>query len=69
MLSIDNRGVVASGEAADDEPLSPMARMLNDFCIVTVIGLAVPIDIELARAGLEVTLVRHPRFSCIHVSL
>ncbi|TKW02043.1 hypothetical protein SEVIR_8G226000v4 [Setaria viridis] len=67
MLSIDTRGVGATGKA-DDEPLSPTAQLYGDFCIVAVVGLAAPIDIELARAGLEVTLVRHPRFSSIHVT-
>jgi hypothetical protein len=43
--------------------------VFSDFYIVAVVGLAAPIDIELARAGLEATLVRHPRFSSIHVSL
>ncbi|CAO2142550.1 unnamed protein product [Urochloa humidicola] len=67
MLSIDtSRQVAASGEAAD-EPLSPISEMFNDLYIVTVVGLATPIDVEPARAGLEVTLVRHPRFSSIRV--
>ncbi|CAL4922733.1 unnamed protein product [Urochloa decumbens] len=56
------------GDADDDgEPLSPTARMFHDFYIVAVIGLGTPIDFEPARAGLEVTLVRHPRFSSIRV--
>ncbi|CAL4979176.1 unnamed protein product [Urochloa decumbens] len=41
--------------------------MFNDLYIVAVVGLATPIDVEPARAGLEVTLVRHPRFSSIRV--
>ncbi|CAL4930927.1 unnamed protein product [Urochloa decumbens] len=58
----------AIGDAdADGEPLSPTARMFHDFYIVAVIGLGTPIDFEPARAGLEVTLVRHPRFSSIRV--
>ncbi|CAN6373241.1 unnamed protein product [Urochloa humidicola] len=68
MLSIDtSRRVAASGEAADDELLSPISQMFNDLYIVTVVGLAAPIEVEPARAGLEVTLVRHPRFSSIRV--
>ncbi|CAN6363567.1 unnamed protein product [Urochloa humidicola] len=69
MLSIDtSRRVVASGEAADDEPLSPIAQMFNDLYIIAVVGLATPIDVEPARVGLEVTLVRHPRFCSIRVN-
>ncbi|CAO2149901.1 unnamed protein product [Urochloa humidicola] len=67
MLSIDTSRRIAAGEAADDEPLSPIAQMFNDLYIVTVVGLAAPIDVEPARAGLEVTVVRHPRFSSIRV--
>ncbi|CAN6373240.1 unnamed protein product [Urochloa humidicola] len=67
MLSIDTSRRVAAGEAAD-EPLSPIAQMFNDLYIVAIVGLAAPIDIEPARAGLEVTLVRHPRFSSIRVN-
>ncbi|CAL4983131.1 unnamed protein product [Urochloa decumbens] len=67
MLSIDtSRRVAASGEFAD-EPLSPISQMFNDLYIIAVVGLAAPIDVEPARAGLEVTLVRHPRFSSIRV--
>ncbi|RCV44735.1 hypothetical protein SETIT_9G398600v2 [Setaria italica] len=69
-LSIDTRHRAgAFGDADDDggEPLSPTARMFHDFYIVAVVGLGAPIDFEPARAGLEVTLVRHPRFSSIRV--
>jgi hypothetical protein len=69
-LSIDTRGRDgAIGEPDDDggEPLSPTARMFHDFYIVAVVGLGTPIDFHPARAGLEVTLVRHPRFSSIRV--
>ncbi|CAN6289402.1 unnamed protein product [Urochloa humidicola] len=56
------------GDAVDDgggEPLtlSPTARMFHDFYIVAVVGLGAPIDLEPARAGLEVTVVRHPHAS------
>ncbi|CAO2142548.1 unnamed protein product [Urochloa humidicola] len=66
ILSIDT-SLRAAGEAAD-EPLSPIAQMCNDLYVVAIVGLAAPIDIEPARAGLEVTLVRHPRFSSIRVN-
>ncbi|RLN40791.1 O-acyltransferase WSD1-like [Panicum miliaceum] len=69
-LSIDTRRRdEAIGEPDDDggEPLSPTARMFHDFYIVAVVGLGAPIDFDPARAGLEVTLVRHPRFTSIRV--
>ncbi|TVU46996.1 hypothetical protein EJB05_06570, partial [Eragrostis curvula] len=65
-LSVDTcLRVGASGEA--DEPLSPTARMFHDFYIVAVLGVATPIDLDTTRAGLEATLVRHPRFCSIRV--
>ncbi|CAN6306583.1 unnamed protein product [Urochloa humidicola] len=67
---IDTTGRLAGavGDADDDgEPLSPTARMFHDFYIVAVVGLGTPIDFHPARAGLEATLVRHPRFSSIRV--
>ncbi|OEL16934.1 O-acyltransferase WSD1 [Dichanthelium oligosanthes] len=39
--------------------------MTSDLYIVAVLGLDAPIDLQQARAGLEVTLVRHPRFCSI----
>ncbi|KAL6648125.1 hypothetical protein ACP70R_012349 [Stipagrostis hirtigluma subsp. patula] len=62
---IDTRGAGASAE--DEEPLSPMARVLQDLCIVAVLGLGKAIDFDAVRAGLEDTLVRHPRFCSIRV--
>ncbi|KAK3147200.1 hypothetical protein QOZ80_3BG0279380 [Eleusine coracana subsp. coracana] len=41
--------------------------MFHDFYIVAVVGLATPIDFAASRAGLEVTIVRHPRFCSIRV--
>ncbi|OEL34475.1 O-acyltransferase WSD1 [Dichanthelium oligosanthes] len=52
-------------------PMSPAGRLFREThfnCyIVAVIGLGAPVDIAAARAGLEATLVRHPRFSSIQV--
>lgn len=53
------------------EPMSPAGRLFREThfnCyIVAVIGLGAAVDVAAARAGLEVTLVRHPRFSSVQV--
>ncbi|CAL5096178.1 unnamed protein product [Urochloa decumbens] len=58
-------------EEAGGEPMSPAGRLFREThfnCyIVAVIGLGAPVDVEAARAGLEATLVRHPRFSSVQV--
>lgn len=54
------------------EPMSPAGRLFREThfnCyIVAVIGLGAAVDVAAARAGLEVTLVRHPRFSSVQVN-
>ncbi|CAO2146468.1 unnamed protein product [Urochloa humidicola] len=67
MVSINTSRGVGAASSEDDEPLSPIAHMPSDLYIVTVVGLATPVDAEQARAGLEVTLARHPRFCSIQV--
>ncbi|CAN6345917.1 unnamed protein product [Urochloa humidicola] len=56
---------------AGGEPMSPAGRLFREThfnCyIVAVIGLGAPVDVAAARAGLEATLVRHPRFSSVQV--
>ncbi|CAL4914469.1 unnamed protein product [Urochloa decumbens] len=66
-LSIDTQCRVAASGEEEDEPLSPTARMFHDFYIVAVVGLGTAVDFDPARAGLEVTLVRHPRFCSVRV--
>ncbi|CAL4922726.1 unnamed protein product [Urochloa decumbens] len=66
-LSIDTQCRVAASGKEEDEPLSPTARMFHDFYIVAVVGLGTAVDFDPARAGLEVTLVRHPRFCSVRV--
>ncbi|CAN6332072.1 unnamed protein product [Urochloa humidicola] len=65
----ERRDLVA--EAAGGEPMSPAGRLFREThfnCyIVAVIGLGAPVDVAAARAGLEATLVRHPRFSSVQV--
>ncbi|KAM0863102.1 hypothetical protein ACQ4PT_044818 [Festuca glaucescens] len=61
-------------EAADrgEEPMSPAGRLFREThfnCyIVALLGLGAPVDVAAARAGLEATLVRHPRFSSLQVT-
>ncbi|CAD6271268.1 unnamed protein product [Miscanthus lutarioriparius] len=56
---------------AAGEPMSPAGRLFREkhfnCYIVAVIGLGTVVDVAAARAGLEATLVRHPRFSSIQV--
>lgn len=55
----------------DGEPLSPPARLFREpkfNChILAVMGIGKRIDVGVVRAGLEETLLRHPRFSSIQV--
>lgn len=56
---------------AAGEPMSPAGRLFREkhfnCYIVAVIGLGTAVDVAAARAGMEATLVRHPRFSSIQV--
>ncbi|KAM0865526.1 hypothetical protein ACQ4PT_043225 [Festuca glaucescens] len=66
-----DRGDVESG-GVGAEPMSPAGRLFREThfnCyIVALLGLGAPVDVAAARAGLEATLVRHPRFSSVQVS-
>ncbi|KAL6614432.1 hypothetical protein ACP70R_036702 [Stipagrostis hirtigluma subsp. patula] len=55
------------GGEAPGEPVSPSARLVEDFYIVVVIGLATPVNLPVARAGIEAQLARYPRFRSIQV--
>ncbi|KAJ6851276.1 O-acyltransferase WSD1-like [Iris pallida] len=54
------------------EPLSPAARLFHqpsfNCHIVSIMGMSKRIDVDTVKAGLEETLVRHPRFSSVLVS-
>ncbi|KAL6610626.1 hypothetical protein ACP70R_040595 [Stipagrostis hirtigluma subsp. patula] len=56
---------------AGGEPMSPVGRLFREArfnCyIVAVIGLGAAVDMAAMRAGLEATLVRHPRFCSVQV--
>uniref|UniRef100_J3L4H2 O-acyltransferase WSD1 C-terminal domain-containing protein n=1 Tax=Oryza brachyantha TaxID=4533 RepID=J3L4H2_ORYBR len=47
------------------EPVSPSARLVEDFYIVVVIGIATPVNDPVARAGIAAQLARYPRFRSI----
>uniref|UniRef100_A0ACD5T7K3 Uncharacterized protein n=1 Tax=Avena sativa TaxID=4498 RepID=A0ACD5T7K3_AVESA len=59
-------------ERGEEEPMSPAGRLFREThfnCyIVALLGLGAPVDVAAARAGLEATLVRHPRFSSVQVT-
>ncbi|KAM3412591.1 hypothetical protein ACQJBY_003986 [Aegilops geniculata] len=66
-------GRMAADEGERDvEPVSPAGRLFREAhfnCyIVALLGLGAPVDVAAARAGLEATLVRHPRFCSVQVS-
>jgi hypothetical protein len=58
-------------DGAGSEPMSPAGRLFREThfnCyIVALLGLGAPVDVAAARAGLEATLVCHPRFSSVQV--
>uniref|UniRef100_A0ACD5TDV7 Uncharacterized protein n=1 Tax=Avena sativa TaxID=4498 RepID=A0ACD5TDV7_AVESA len=62
----------ARQEAGMEEPMSPAGRLFREThsnCyIVALLGLGSPVDTAAMRAGLEATLVRHPRFSSVQVT-
>ena len=57
----------------DGEPLSPVSRMFHqphfNLYIVAIMGSGKTINVEAVKAGLESTLVLHPRFSSIMARL
>ncbi|CAL4991986.1 unnamed protein product [Urochloa decumbens] len=69
-VSNGNGNGFGAGHGAQEqgEPVSPSARLLEDFYIVVVIGIATPVNLPAARAGIEAQLIRyHPRFRSIQV--
>lgn len=71
--AIEEEGVDDTAEAAAaEEPLSPAARLFHqphfNCYIIAILGFGTKIDVEHAKAGLDPTLLRHPRFSSIQVN-
>ncbi|KAF0896366.1 hypothetical protein E2562_021897 [Oryza meyeriana var. granulata] len=54
--------------ATPAEPVSPSARLVEDFYIVVVIGIGTPVNDPVARAGIAAQLARYPRFRSIQVT-
>ncbi|KAL8049465.1 hypothetical protein ABFX02_06G022200 [Erythranthe guttata] len=53
----------------EEEPASPSARLMQtpgfDICVYAVLGYMTAIDVDLFKNELELTLVKHPRFSSL----
>ncbi|BAS74543.1 Os01g0770100 [Oryza sativa Japonica Group] len=60
-------GGKGAAAATPPEPVSPSARLLEDFFIVVVIGIATPVNDPVARAGIAAQFARYPRFRSIQV--
>nr|CDM83947.1 unnamed protein product [Triticum aestivum] len=64
-----SRGERAARE--EEEPVSPVGRLFLEprfrWYIVGALGLGAPVDLAALRAGIEVTLLRHPRFCSVIV--
>ncbi|KAK6925992.1 O-acyltransferase, WSD1-like, N-terminal [Dillenia turbinata] len=64
-------GAPSSMVEEDEQPLSPAARLFhspNINCyIIAVMGCKTKFDAEVIKVGLEMTLVKHPRFSSLMV--
>ncbi|PUZ55346.1 hypothetical protein GQ55_5G204700 [Panicum hallii var. hallii] len=62
---------VGADAVAEEEPVSPTGRLFREphfRChIVSVFGLAAPVDLPALRAGVTATLARHPRFCSVQV--
>uniref|UniRef100_M8B6H2 Uncharacterized protein n=1 Tax=Aegilops tauschii TaxID=37682 RepID=M8B6H2_AEGTA len=61
------------GRTADDgeslgEPVSPSARLVEEYFIVVVIGLGAPIKQSSARAGIGAKIACYPRFQSIQAT-
>ncbi|CAM0884738.1 unnamed protein product [Alopecurus aequalis] len=51
-----------------EEPVSPTARLMDDFYIVVTLGFGASINLPAFRAGVDTQLARYPRFRCIQVT-
>ncbi|KAJ6828515.1 O-acyltransferase WSD1-like [Iris pallida] len=74
VLTINTEKKKKKGEEKHDEDgeaLSPAARLFHQRSfnchIIAMMGLAKRIDVDAVKAGLEETLLRHPRFSSVMV--
>jgi len=69
----EGEGVGADNSVGEEEPVSPTGRLFREphfRChIVSVFGLAAPVDLPALRAGVAATLARHPRFCSVQVCM
>ena len=65
-------GVNGGLTEAEGQPLSPAARLFHqphfNCTIIAMMGIGKPIDVDAVKAGLEASIVRHPRFSSVLVN-
>ncbi|KAG0541491.1 hypothetical protein BDA96_02G021100 [Sorghum bicolor] len=54
--------------AEQQQPVSPVERLMKDLYVVVSIGLATPLNLAVFRAGVEAQLARHPYFRSIQVT-
>lgn len=54
--------------AVSEEPVSPTARLMDDFYVVVILGFGASINLPAFRAGVETQLARYPRFRSIQVT-
>uniref|UniRef100_A0ACD5V702 Uncharacterized protein n=1 Tax=Avena sativa TaxID=4498 RepID=A0ACD5V702_AVESA len=66
-VSVEGRRTADDGEALG-EPVSPSARLVEDYFIVVVIGLATPVNLSVGRAGIGARLACYPRFQSIQAT-
>ncbi|KAL0924312.1 hypothetical protein M5K25_005130 [Dendrobium thyrsiflorum] len=63
--------VAAAAKEEKGEPLSPAARLFRqpqfNCHIIAILGMGKFICADDLKGGIEATLVRHPRFSSVHV--
>ncbi|KQK09949.1 O-acyltransferase WSD1 [Brachypodium distachyon] len=50
------------------EPVSPSAKLVEDFYIIVLIGVSTPVNHPALRAGIEAQLARYPHFRSIQVT-
>ncbi|XP_037442835.1 O-acyltransferase WSD1-like isoform X1 [Triticum dicoccoides] len=54
--------------AAEEEPVTPSARLFEAIYIVVMVGLGSPVNLAIFSAGIAAQLARYPRFRSIQVT-
>ena len=55
--------------AAEEEPVTPSARLFEAIYIVVMVGLGSPVNLAIFSAGIATQLARYPRFRSIQVHI